>query len=159
MHKLEKIWLGLGMGSLVLFLGIIFVSALHNGHEPIASGREFVDPELIDKHEVFSKPGLHKVEGKDWDYELVFVVSAFNYNPGEVEIPKGAKVKIIATSRDVVHGFEIAQTNVNMMIEPGHISSFVKTFDKKGEYLLLCNEYCGTGHADMKSNIKVVDKK
>jgi len=159
LHKLEKIWLGLGMGSLVLFLGIIFVSAIHSGHEPIASGREFIDPELIDKDEVFSKPGLHKVEGKDWDYELVFVVSAFNYNPGEVDIPKGAKVKIIATSRDVVHGFEIAQTNVNMMIEPGHISTFVKTFDKKGEYLLLCNEYCGTGHADMKSNIKVVDKK
>lgn len=159
MHKLEKIWLGLGMGSLVLFLGIIFVSALHSGHEPIASGREFVDPELIDTHEVFKKPGFHKVEGKDWDYELVFVLSAFNYDPGEVEIPKGAKVKIFATSRDVVHGFEIAQTNVNMMIEPGHISTFVKTFDKKGEYLLLCNEYCGTGHADMKSNIKVVDKK
>lgn len=158
MHKFEKIWLGLGMGSLILFLGIIFVSALHNGHEPIASGREFIAPELIDKDEVFSNPGLHKVEGKDWDYELVFVVSAFNYYPGKVEIPKGSKVKIIATSRDVVHGFEIAQTNVNMMIEPGHISKFIKTFDKKGEYLLLCNEYCGTGHADMKSNIKVVDQ-
>ncbi len=158
MHKFEKIWLALGMGSLILFLGIIFISALHNGHEPIASGREFIAPELIDKDEVFSNPGLHKVEGKDWDYELVFVVSAFNYNPGKVEIPKGSKVKIIATSRDVVHGFEIAQTNVNMMIEPGHISTFVKTFDKKGEYLLLCNEYCGTGHADMKSNIKVVDQ-
>ncbi|WP_205757683.1 cytochrome B5 [Macrococcus sp. DPC7161] len=158
MHKYEKIWLSLGMASLVLFLVIIFVSAIHNGHAPAASGREFIDPEMVDKKEPFNKPGLHKVEGKDWDYELVFVVSAFNYNPGEVKIPKGSKVKIIATSKDVNHGFEIAHTNVNMMIEPGHISNFVKTFDKKGEYLLLCNEYCGTGHADMKSIIKVVDK-
>lgn len=159
MHKLEKIWLTLGMSSLVLFLVIILVQAIHLGHEPAASGGDFIEPEMVEKTAPFNKPGLHKVEGKDWDYELVFVVSAFNYNPGEVEIPKGAKVKIIATSKDVNHGFEIAHTNVNMMIVPGHISTFTKTFDKKGEYLLLCNEYCGTGHADMKSNIKVVDKK
>ena len=45
-----------------------------------------------------------------------------------------------------------------MMLEPGHISEYYKTFNEKREYLVICNEYCGIGHADMKSMVKVVDK-
>nr|WP_263313277.1 cytochrome B5 [Mammaliicoccus sp. Marseille-Q6498] len=159
MHKYEKLWLKIGTGSLILFLVILIVTGLHNGHTPAASGREYINPDKVDQIEPFNKPGLHKVSGKDYDYELVFVASAFNYQPGKVEIPKGSKVKIIATSKDTLHGFSLPGTNVNMMLEPGHISHYIKKFDKKAEYLILCNEYCGVGHADMKSMIKVVDKK
>lgn len=64
---------------------------------------------------------------------------------------------MIATTKDVVHGFEIAGTNVNMMLEPGYISEYVTTFNKPGEYTLLCNEYCGAGHHMMTSKIEVVE--
>lgn len=159
MHKYEKIWLTVGTGSLVLFLLILIVTAAHNGHTPAASGKEYVNPEKVEQIEPFNNPGLHKVEGKDYDYELVFLASAFNYAPNEVEIPKGSKVKIIATSKDTLHGFNLPGTNVNMMLEPGHVSNYIQKFDKETEYLVICNEYCGVGHADMKSEIKVVDKK
>lgn len=159
MHKYEKIWLTTGISSLVLFLAILIITALHNGHTPAASGREYINPDRVDEIEPFNKPGLHKVSGKDYDYELVFVASAFSYQPAKVEIPKGSKVKIIATSKDTLHGFSLPGTNVNMVLEPGHISQYEKKFDEKREYLILCNEYCGIGHADMKSMIKVVDKK
>lgn len=43
-----------------------------------------------------------------------------------------------------------------MMLEPGYISEHVATFDKEGEYLILCNEYCGVGHHMMTSKIEVV---
>ncbi|PTI37498.1 cytochrome B5 [Mammaliicoccus vitulinus] len=149
MHKYEKLWLSVGTASLALFLIILIITGLHNGHKPAASGRAYVNPDKVEQIEPFNKPGLHKVDGKDYDYELVIVASAFNYQPGKIEIPKGSKVKIIATSKDTLHGFSLPGTNVNMMLEPGHIS----------EYLIICNEYCGVGHADMKSMIKVVDKK
>ncbi|CAM4223737.1 cytochrome c oxidase subunit II [Abyssicoccus albus] len=158
MHKLEKIWLGLGMFSLVFFLIIIGIGAFHSGHQPAASGREYIDPELVDKDARFKEPGLKKVEGKDYDYELYIVAQAFLYSPQEVEIPKGAKVKISGTTKDVVHGFGVAGTNINMMLEPGHISTYTTTFDQPGEYLTVCNEYCGTGHTDMSTMIKVVEK-
>jgi cytochrome c oxidase subunit 2 len=74
-----------------------------------------------------------------------------------VEVPYGAKVKIIATTKDVVHGFEVAGSNINMMLEPGYISEHITTFDKTGEYLIVCNEYCGVGHHMMSSKIKVVE--
>ncbi|MGO1758704.1 cytochrome c oxidase subunit II [Mammaliicoccus vitulinus] len=159
MHKYEKLWLSVGTASLALFLIILIITGLHKGHKPAASGRAYVNPDKVEQIEPFNKPGLHKVDGKDYDYELVIVASAFNYQSGKIEIPKGSKVKIIATSKDTLHGFSLPGTNVNMMLEPGHISEYSKTFNHKGEYLIICNEYCGVGHADMKSMIKVVDKK
>ncbi|KUP08010.1 cytochrome B5 [Bacillus coahuilensis m2-6] len=156
MHKYEKWWLTLGTSSLVLFLVILGISAFHQGHEP-PSAKAYVDPERVDEYKPFNEPGLHKVEGKDWDYELVFVASAFYYDPGVVEIPKNSTLKIIATTKDVIHGFEVAGTNINMMLEPGYISEYTTTLDQAGEFLIICNEYCGVGHHTMKSMIKVVE--
>ena len=92
-HKYEKLWLKVGISSLVIFLTILMITGLHNGHTPAASGRDYVNPDKVDQIEPFNKPGLHKVSGKDYDYELVILASAFNYQPGKVEIPKGSKVK------------------------------------------------------------------
>jgi cytochrome c oxidase subunit II len=155
-HKLEKIWLIFGVATLLVFLSVIGVSAFYLGNQP-PSCLATINPEKVDEQAPFDKPGLNKVEGKEWDYELVFVASAFNYTPGEVEVPLGAKVKVIATTKDVVHGFAVAGTNINMMLEPGYISEYLTTFDKTGEYLILCNEYCGAGHHLMTSKIKVVE--
>lgn len=156
MHKYEKIWLIFGISSLLFFLSIVGVSAFYLGNQP-PSCLTTIDPEKVDETAPFDKPGLNKVEGKDWDYELVYVAQAFSYNPVEVEIPVGAKVKVIATTKDVIHGFGVAGTNINMMLEPGYVSEYVTTFDKVGEFLIVCNEYCGTGHHFMVSKIKVVE--
>ena len=155
-HKYEKWWLIFGTGSLIVFLIVVGIGAFHQGHQP-PSAKAFIDPELVSETEPFDEPGLKKVEGKDWDYELIVVASAFFYDPAEVEIPKNARVKIIATTKDVIHGFQIAGTNINMMLEPGYISEYVTTMNKTGEFLTVCNEYCGVGHHTMKSMIKVVD--
>lgn len=154
MHKLEKIWLIFGLAALIVFLSTIGVSAFYLGNKP-PSCLTTIDPEKVDQTAPFNKPGLHKVEGKDWDYELVFVAQAFAYNPTQVTVPLGAKVRVIATTKDVVHGFEVAGTNINMMLEPGYVSEYTTTFDKEGEYLIVCNEYCGTGHHLMSSKIEV----
>ena len=156
MHRYEKWWLTLGTGSLIFFLIILGISAFHQGHQP-PSAKAYVNPEQVDKIAPFNDPGLKKVKGKAWDYELVFVASAFNYTPGEIEIPKGSTLKITATTKDVIHGFEVAGTNINMMLEPGFISEYTTTLDKTGDYLSVCNEDCGVGHHTMKSMIKVVD--
>ncbi|MBP2241306.1 cytochrome c oxidase subunit 2 [Cytobacillus eiseniae] len=156
-HKFEKIWLTFGVAMLLVFLTVIGVSAFYLGNKP-PSCLATIDPEKVDTQAPFNEPGLKKVEGKEWDYELVYVASAFAYQPGEVEVPFGAKVKVIATTKDVIHGFQVAGTNINMMLEPGYISEHIATFDKTGEYLVLCNEYCGVGHHMMMSKIKVVEQ-
>jgi len=142
-----------GVATLVAFLIILGIGAFHQGSHP-NNGKKTLE---VKETAPFDNPGVHKVEGKDWDYEVVVVASAFNYNPPQIEVPLGAKVKFIATSEDVMHGFEVAGTNINMMLEPGYISEYVTEVNKVGEFLIVCNEYCGTGHTMMHSMLKVVD--
>ncbi|KRF63567.1 cytochrome B5 [Bacillus sp. Soil768D1] len=157
MHKFEKVWLIFGTVALLVFLTVLGVSAFYLGNQP-PSCLVTIDPEKVEVTAPFNAPGLHEVTGKDWDYELVFVASAFSYSPAKVEIPKGSTVKVIATSKDVIHGFEIAGTNVNMMLEPGFVSEDTTRFNNEGENLIICNEYCGVGHHMMSSRIEVVSK-
>ncbi|WP_286926259.1 MULTISPECIES: cytochrome B5 [Lysinibacillus] len=155
-HKYEKYWLVFGVTTLVAFLIILGIGAFHQGSHP-NNGKKTLDYEKVKEFAPFDNPGVHKVEGKDWDYEVVVLASAFYYNPPVIEVPLGAKVKFIATSEDVMHGFEVAGTNINMMLEPGYISEYVTKVKEVGEFLIVCNEYCGTGHTMMHSMLKVVD--
>ena len=154
MHKYEKIWLVFGIGVLFAFLVIVGVSAFAEGQQP-PSCLTTIDPEKVDQTPPFDKPGL--VKTGDNEYQLNIVVSAFAFTPNQIEIPKGSKVTINVTSKDVIHGFEVAGTNVNMMVEPGYINTLTHTFNQPGEYPILCNEYCGAGHHMMTGRIKVVE--
>ena len=156
MHKYEKIWLSFGTGSLILFLVILGISAVHQGHSPAASGIETINPDHVRDEARFKEPGLYESQEEGFDYDLYMVASMFRYEPAEVEIPKGSRVRVMVTTPDVIHGLEVAKTNINMMVEPGLISKYHATFNKEGEFLVVCNEYCGTGHTDMTSIIKVV---
>ena len=67
----------------------------------------------------------------------------------EITVPAGSRVTFELTSRDVVHGFKIDDTPINVMVVPGQISKVTTTFDEPGEYLIVCHEYCGGGHHAM----------
>lgn len=155
MHKLEKIWLSFGILTLAVFLIIVGINAFQMGHHP-PSHIATINYEKVDVTPPFNNPGLTKVANNE--YQLVIVASAFSYVPQKIEIPKGAIVHIKATTKDVVHGFEVAGTNINMMLEPGYISEYTQQFNKPGKFLVICNEYCGAGHHLMFANIEVIEQ-
>jgi cytochrome c oxidase subunit 2 len=153
LHRLEKIWLSIGISMLVVFLIVLGTMAFSMGMAPPSEHHHTVDPTKVSETVPFDKPALTKVEDKK--YEAVMVAYAFGYDPQTLEVPVGSTVDFTVTSSDVVHGFAIVGTNVNMMIVPGEVSHISHKFDKPGEYLILCNEYCGTGHEYMKTTIVV----
>jgi cytochrome c oxidase subunit II len=154
-HKFEKIWLIFGIGTLVIFLTTVGIGAFAMGHQP-ASNIQTIDPEKVLETAPFDEPGVKQIA--DNKYEVVIVTSAFMFTPNQITVPKGAEVTFIVATTDVVHGFSIAGTNVNMMVEPGYISKYTQTFNHVGEYLILCNEYCGAGHHLMNARIEVVEQ-
>ena len=94
------------------------------------------------------------------------VASAFNYDFGTdedgnrvetIRVPKGSTVLYQITTKDVVHGFQVAGTNVNMMVEPGHISRYETVMKNTGEFTIVCNEYCGIGHHLMFGTVEVYE--
>ncbi len=154
LHKFEKIWLTFGIGILFVFLAVVGVGAFAMGHQP-ASSIKTIDPEKVAETAPFDNPGLVHIE--DNKYELNLVAEAFAYTPSTIQIPKDAEVTINVATKDVVHGFSIAGTNVNMMVEPGYVSTYTQTFSKTGEFLVLCNEYCGAGHHLMMAKVEVTE--
>lgn len=152
MHRSEEIWLIIGVAILVISMAI-------TGYQAFAldmgtpSGLETIDPQKVDETAPFDKPGVYKTG--DNEYEVVMTLQIFSFTPMDIEIPAGAKVTFVMTSKDVVHGFQVAGTNLNAMVTPGHIQRATQKFDEAGEYLVLCNEYCGAGHQMMSTTITV----
>jgi cytochrome c oxidase subunit 2 len=151
-HKYEKFWLIIGGIIIISFIAALFVNAFAMGMHPPSHGQT-IDPTKVDQTAPFDKPGLRKIGEKE--YEAVMTSFVFGYAPASIEVPAGSKVTFISTSKDVVHGFQIPGTNVNMMVVPGHINKVTQTFDKAGEYLILCNEYCGAAHHMMAGKVIV----
>lgn len=152
LHRAERIWLTFGIATLVVFLAIIGAAALSEGFIP-PSHIQTIDPTKVAQTPPFDKPGL-RVTGQD-TAEVYVIARIFSFTPSLVTVPAGTNVTFYATSPDVVHGFFIADTDVNMLVVPGWVSSASHTFARPGTYLLLCNEYCGSGHHFMYGTIKV----
>jgi len=154
LHKYEKIWLGFGIIALAIFLLIVGITAFSQGHTP-SGGMDMIDPEKVHETAPFDNPGVTKID--DDTYQVALIAMTFGYNPAKIEVPVGKEIIFKVTSPDVVHSFTIDNTNVNMMVVPGRIATKSYTFDKPGNYLILCNEYCGVGHHMMFTEIEVVE--
>ncbi|MFD1848522.1 cytochrome c oxidase subunit II [Oceanobacillus bengalensis] len=152
MHRFEEIFLIIGVAILVL-------SMVVTGYQTFAlemgppSHTETIDPQKVDETAPFDNPGVFQTG--DNEYEVVMTLQVFSFTPNQIEVPVGSEVTFTMTSKDVTHGFQIAGTNVNAMVMPGHIQKITETFDEPGEYLVLCNEYCGAGHQMMATTITV----
>lgn len=152
MHTDEKIWLTLSFGMIMIFMLITGYQAFALEMGP-PSHKETIDPQKVDQTAPFDKPGITKIGEKE--YEVVLTLQIFSFIPGNIEVPAGSTVHFTMTSKDVVHGFQVAGTNLNAMVMPGHITKITQKFDQPGNYLVLCNEYCGAGHQAMSTTITV----
>ncbi|MCM8748381.1 cytochrome c oxidase subunit II [Thermomicrobiaceae bacterium CFH 74404] len=139
----ELAWILPSIAIPTAMLVAVVIAAFGMGiHLPGIAGT--VDPAQLRETPPFDNPGLSQIAPNH--YQLTIVASAWQFQPNEVRIPAGAQVDIVATSRDVIHGFEIPGTNVNLMVIPGRIARTTVTFHQPGTYQFMCHEYCGVGH-------------
>ena len=68
-------------------------------------------------------------------------------------------VKVELRSFDVLHNFYVPQFRAKMDMLPGIITYYWFIPEKKGDYEILCAEYCGTGHYAMRGRVLVDDEK
>jgi cytochrome c oxidase subunit 2 len=141
----EKIWMWAAGGLIVAFLGTVVVGVATSGLQP-PSHVETIDPTKVWQDARFAAPGVAVGEN---GATVVAVAMMFAFQPGEIRVPAGRPVTFRLTSPDVTHGFQIVGTNGNTMVIPGYVSQFTTTFARPGEYLIVCNEYCGLGHHAM----------
>ncbi len=78
--------------------------------------------------------------------------------PPTLVLPVGEKVRFELTSPDVIHSFWVPNWLFKMDVIPGKTNAFEVTPDKLGTFPGRCAELCGTDHARMLFNVKVVDR-
>ena len=88
------------------------------------------------------------VAGSQWAFELDIDT-----------VPTGKPIVFAVTSSDVNHGVGLYDENYKLLNQaqsmPGYVNRFQYTFSKPGTYNLLCLEYCGLAHHDMRAEITV----
>jgi cytochrome c oxidase subunit 2 len=85
------------------------------------------------------------------------VAKRYAFEPAEIEVTEGERVRLMVRSGDGLHGFEIKPLRVKKEIPRGGEAVPIEfTAEKAGRYPILCSEYCGDGHADMKGALVVV---
>lgn len=153
--RFEAIFLRLGVVMLAVFAVAIVISVFGLGVQ-LPSEADQIDPRAVAEVPGFDNPGLREVyPGR---YEVYIVAQAWQFTPNEITVPAGSKVTFFLTSKDVIHGFHVFDTTINVMIIPGQIAEVTYTFDEPGMYDFYCHEYCGSLHHTMLGRINVVEQ-
>jgi cytochrome c oxidase subunit 2 len=153
-HLYERIWMWAAAAIIVIFVGTILVTAGAQAVQP-ASHFETIDPATIGEHPEFAAPAV--TTRADGTVVVSVLASMFSFGPDPIEVPANRPILFRLTSSDVIHGLQVAGTNVNAMAVPGYVSQFTYTFRKPGEYLITCHEYCGLSHHAMVGKLIVTE--
>ena len=88
------------------------------------------------------------------------VAKRFAFEPAQVEVTEGERVRLVVTSADGVHGVEIKKFKVGRTVPRGGEAVTIDfVASTPGQFPILCSEYCGDGHEDMKGMLVVSAKK
>jgi cytochrome c oxidase subunit 2 len=81
----------------------------------------------------------------------------FEFTPNEITLKRGQPVILRLTSTDRVHGFFSKALKFDTDIPTGKTTDVAITPDTVGDFTIICDHYCGTGHGDMKMKAIVVE--
>ena len=97
------------------------------------------------------------VYGQMWSWTFVYKNGRKTVN--EFYVPADRPVKLIMTSKDVLHSFFIPAFRVKQDVVPGIYTSLWFRANRRGKFHVFCAEFCGTGHSNMLARVNVVPLK
>jgi cytochrome c oxidase subunit 2 len=80
----------------------------------------------------------------------------FTYEPAELTLKLNEPVIFQLSSADVVMGFSVPDFKIRGTILPGQVIEVPMTPNKVGEFIFLCDVFCGSGHENMEGTLRVV---
>jgi len=92
------------------------------------------------------------VLARRWNWQFVY---PNGQDHDELHVPVDTRVRLVMRSEDVIHSAFIPAFRVKRDVVPGRYSELWFEANKPGEYPLLCAEYCGTSHSDMRALVVV----
>jgi cytochrome c oxidase subunit 2 len=94
------------------------------------------------------------VQAKKWMWKFAYPGGPSSLDT--LRVPAGRPVRLLITSRDVIHSFFVPALRVKQDALPGRYTQTWFTADRPGRYEIFCAEYCGTGHSSMLGELVVM---
>ena len=91
------------------------------------------------------------VTGKQWMWKFAYPEGARGLST--LYVPTGRPVKLLLTSRDVIHSFYVPDFRIKQDAVPGRYTTTWFEVTQPGVHAVLCAEYCGTGHSTMHAQV------
>jgi cytochrome c oxidase subunit 2 len=83
------------------------------------------------------------------------VAKRFEFVPAVIEVTQGERIRLVVKSGDGLHGFGIKRFDLSKEVARGETVTIDFTPDAAGTFPILCTEFCGNGHEDMKGELVV----
>ena len=83
--------------------------------------------------------------------------AGYEYNPKEINLKKGVPAVLEFTSLDRLHGFNCPELGIRADIHPKKVVRVKVVPQKVGDFEFHCDNFCGSGHAEMTGMIHVVE--
>ncbi|MFN2448382.1 MAG: cytochrome c oxidase subunit II [Candidatus Baltobacteraceae bacterium] len=94
------------------------------------------------------------VEGLGHQWYYTFRYPGIHGEVREMHLPLSQPVTLHVSSYDVIHSFWIPDMRLKADMVPGVVNTLVFTPTRAGRYNLICTEFCGTFHGEMRSGTK-----
>ncbi|MDI1480963.1 cytochrome c oxidase subunit II [Polyangium sp. y55x31] len=91
------------------------------------------------------------VTGKQWMWKFAYPQGANSIST--LYVPAGRPVKLILTSRDVIHSFFVPDFRLKEDVVPGRLTTLWFEVKEPGRHDIFCTEYCGVSHSTMRGEI------
>jgi cytochrome c oxidase subunit 2 len=103
-------------------------------------------PSIIDLTRASDEPKVIEISAKK-----------FEFTPSQITLKKGEPVILRLSSSDRMHGFMSKPLKIDTDIPADKSEDVTVTPDTAGDFTVICDHYCGTGHGNMKMKVTVVE--
>lgn len=150
-NKQEKLWVTISfIWCLILFAMMPFWH-IKGGQNPTGI-RAKVEPQafvertmkFIADYQVGVEQGIPVVEPPPGSH-VYLLGRMWSWMP-ILKLKKGVEYTVHLSSADINHGFSLFPININIQVVPGYDYGLRMTPNESGEFMIICNEFCGIGH-------------
>lgn len=134
--KAEVALIGGTLGLFLLWWVIGFVQYIHQQVPPADATRIYVT-------------------GKQWMWKFAYPGGRSSINV--LTVPVDRPVRLVMTSRDVIHSFYVPAFRMKQDVVPGTYTSLWFEATEPGVYPAYCAEYCGLQHSRMRAAVVALD--
>jgi cytochrome c oxidase subunit 2 len=95
------------------------------------------------------------VTAKQWMWKFSYPEGG--HSIATLYVPVGRPVRLVMSSRDVIHSFFVPDFRLKQDVLPGRATTLWFEVKEPGRHQILCAEYCGTNHSMMRGEVIALD--